>query len=232
VLDKVRSLLPARALDYFRELDETVYVRRVGLTDYAQHAETIRILTEAARASRSVEIRYHSLWRRDEYTTRYDPYGLVFHEGDLFVVGFSHKAGAVRIFKVTRVLSAELTAEPFDRPLGFSLESHFRNTFGIVRSGGKPVEVLVRFTGPVAALVEERLWHETQKLEWLPPGSTLFEEMPEEPDALLATFRLSDFVELKRWLKGFGEHAEVLKPQSLRREMREELLAAARRYQG
>jgi predicted DNA-binding transcriptional regulator YafY len=139
-------------------------------------------------------------------------------------------AEAVRVFKVTRVLSAELTAEPFERPPGFSLERHFRNTFGIVRSGGKPVEVVVRFTGPVAGLVEERLWHETQKLEWLPPEGTLFEELPDEPDTLLATFRLSDFVELKRWLKGFGEHAEVLKPESLRREMGEELLAVARRY--
>jgi predicted DNA-binding transcriptional regulator YafY len=55
--------------------------------------------------------------------------------------------------------------------------------------------------------------------------------VPDEPDTLLATFRLSDFVELKRWLKGFGEHAEALKPESLRRQMRDELLAAARRYQ-
>ena len=155
----------------------------------------------------------------------------MFYEGNLFVVGFSHKAGAVQIFKVTRVLAAELAPEPFDRPPGFSLESHFRNTFGIVRSGGRSVEVVVRFSGPVAALVEERLWHETQKLEWLPPESTLFEEVPDEPDTLLATFRLSDFVEFKRWLKGFGEHVEVLKPEPLRWEMREELLAAARRYE-
>ncbi len=82
---------------------------------------------------------------------------------------------------------------------------------------------------PRCGLVEERLWHETQKLEWLPSETTLFEEVPDEPDTLLATFRLSEFVELTRWLKGFGEHAEVLKPESLRREMHDELLAAARR---
>jgi hypothetical protein len=51
-------------------------------------------------------------------------------------------------------------------------------------------------SGPHAALVEERLWHETQKLEWLSPESTLFEEALDEPDTLLATFRLSDLVEL------------------------------------
>ena len=139
------------------------------------------------------------------------------YDDDLFLVGQSHKAAAVRIFKVTRILAAKSTPQPFERPIGFSLEGHFRNTFGIVRTGGAPVEVVVRFTGPVAALVEERLWHETQRLEWLPAEETLFEEAASEPDTLLATFRLSDFVELKRWLKGFGRYAEVLKPRAAAR---------------
>jgi len=34
----------------------------------------------------------------------------------------------------------------------------------------------------------------------------------------------------KGWIKGFGEHAEVLEPQWLRQEICEELLAAARLY--
>ena len=99
-----------------------------------------------------------------------------------------------------------------------------------MRSGRKPTEVVVKFTGAATALVEERVWHDSQKLELLPAEDTLFEELKEEPRALLATFRLSELVEFKRWLLGFGEHAEVLRPASLRNEMREELLAAARRY--
>ena len=87
-------------------------------------------------------------------------------------------------------------------------------------------------SGAAAALVEERVWHESQRLERLPVEDTLFEELKDEPHAVLATFRLSDLVEFKRWIKGFGEQAEVLKPTSLRREMREELLAASRRHGG
>ena len=248
VLAKIRSQLPRAALDYFRELDETVYVRRIGLTDYSAHAETIERLTAAARASKSVEVTYRSLWRTDEYTTRFDPYGLVFYEGDLFAVGRSHRAGAIRVFKINRIKAVATTDESFRRPTDFQLEEHFRHSFGIVRGGGRPIEVVVRFTGPAAALVEERIWHESQKLEWLPTESTLFEGVaeevketegssdeqrpqPDEPQVLRATFRLSDTVEFKKWIKGFGEHAEVLRPESLRRELREELLAAGRLYQ-
>lgn len=231
VRDKIRSQMPARALEYFRGLDELVYVRRTGAADYSGHADTIRLLADAAQRSRAVEVAYESLWRQDRYTTLVDPYGLVFYDGDLFLVGHSHKAGAIRVFKVTRIAAAAPTDRPFERPRDFRLEEHFRNTFGIVRSGGSPMEIVVRFTGPAAALVEERVWHASQRTEWLATEHTLFEELDGERHALVATFRLADVVEFKRWIKGFGADAEVLKPESLRRELRAELTAAARRYE-
>lgn len=230
VLNKIRSLLPKSALDYFRELDETVFVRRMPTTDYSSHGDTTRTLTAAARTCRSIDLHYRALWRGEEYETRFDPYGLVFYDGDLFTLGHSHRARGIRILKVNRIISATAADATFERPADFSLEDHFRSSFGIIQTSGRPaVEVVVRFTGPVASLVEERLWHETQKLEWLPAEETLFETEPDAA-ALLATFRLADFVELKRWLKGFGPHAEVLRPAALRDELRSELAAALRLY--
>jgi len=230
LLDKIRSLVPHKALDYFTGLDETVYVRRMGLTDYAPHAETIATLADAARADRTVELTYRAIWRGEAYTTRLDPYGLVFYDGDLFVVGRSHRAAAVRTFKITRITAAAPTAETFKRPAGFDLEDHFRNSFGIFKLGDEPVEITVKFTGAVTALVEERVWHESQQLTWQPADETLFDQAAGEPGTLIATYRLSGVAEFKRWIKGFGEQAEIVKPPWLRQELREELLAAAERH--
>jgi predicted DNA-binding transcriptional regulator YafY len=47
---------------------------------------------------------------------------------------------------------------------------------------------------------------------------------------VLATFQLGNTVEFKKWIKGFGAEAEVVRPDWLRQELRDELLAAARRY--
>ena len=232
VLDKIRRLVPTEALDYFAQLDETIHVRRIGVTDYSGQADTIRTLSDAAQRERTVEITYRSLWRGAQYITRFDPYGLVYCNGDLFAVGRSHRADDVRIFKVTRVLAADATEDSFERPEDFSLERQFRDSFGITQSAGEPVEIVAKFYGPVAGLVEERLWHESQQLEWLPADATLFEQAPNEPEALIATFRLANTVEFKQWIKGFGDQAEVLRPKSLREELRAELLAAARRYAG
>lgn len=230
VLAKIRSLIPARALEYFRSLDQTICVRATGHSDYARHAEDIRVLTDAAQRSRVVEVTYRPLWRPDEYTTRFDPYGLVYYEGDLFVVGRSHRASAIRVFKVTRIVRAVATDEGFQRPAGFRLEEHFRSSFGIVRTDAEPIEVVVRLAGAVAGLVEERVWHESQQVERLAAEPTLFEEPGAQRPAVRATFRLADVVEFKRWVRSLGADAEVLKPAWLRRELHAELLAAARRH--
>lgn len=229
LLEKVRSLMPQKALDYFAALDETIHVRRTGITDYSAVTKSIRIVVDAVRERRTIEVDYRAVWRGDEYRTRFDPYGMVYYDGDLFVVGRSHRAGAIRIFKMTRIGAATPTSATFERDPNFQLETQFRRSFGIFQVDGKPLEIVVRFTKLAATLVEERVWHESQQLCWQSADETLF-----EPDnngrSLIATFRLSGTVEFKRWIKGFGDQAEILKPAHLREELRDELMAAARLY--
>lgn len=76
------------------------------------------------------------------------------------------------------------------------------------------------------------LWHDSQRLEWLPAEANLFDDEPAKEGSLVATFKLAEVIEFKRWLKGFGDKAVVLRPDWLRKEMHEELLAAAERYEG
>jgi predicted DNA-binding transcriptional regulator YafY len=226
VLAKIRSQLPASALDYFAGLEQRFHVRRTGATDYRRHAEAISVLSAAAREDRWVRLKYSSLWRSAAYEMDFAPYGLVYYEGDLFAVGFSAPANAIRVLKITRVQSVTATENSFKRPEDFRLDEHFRPSFGIVSPQGPEVEIEVLF--PEAALVEERLWPGSQQHEWLPGEPALFET--DEPGQLRATFRLSNTIEFKRWLKGFGAAAEVVKPEWLRQELRAEFEAAAARY--
>lgn len=145
-------------------------------------------------------------------------------------MGRSHRADAIRLFKVSRILAASPTDRHFARPTDFDLEGFFRSSFGIYQTDAEPVKIVVQFTGIAASVVEERIWHDSQKLEWLPSEGTLSEQEPPETESLLATFKLAEVIEFKRWLKGFGDQAVVLKPDWLRNEMREELLAAASQY--
>ncbi len=229
VVKKVRSLLPSKALEYFSALDEMIYVRRTGVTDYAESGPIIRTIIDACRDSATLKLSYRAIWRGEEYETKFDPFGVVLYDADLFVVGYSHRSGATRIFKAARITEAAILDEGFERPKDFKLEEQFRSSFGIFQADGKVVEIIVRFTGVAAAYVEERIWHESQQLSWQPAEETLFEQ-PADDAALIATFRLAGVVEFKRWIKGFGDQAQILKPKSLRDELRDELRAALQNY--
>ena len=58
----------------------------------------------------------------------------------------------------------------------------------------------------------------------------MFNGQGHETDALVATFHLAEVIEFKRWVKGFGDQAVVLRPEWLREEIRQDLLAAAAQY--
>lgn len=231
LLDKIRKLLPIQAMSHFAHLDEILFVRRTGRTDYSSKAQIVQVLESCAREQISAEITYHALWRGEQYSTRVDPYGLVFYEGDLFLVGHSHRSDALRVFKVARIQAANESNHKFERPPDFQLEEHFRSSFGIVRSPGNAIEIAVRFRGAGAALVGERVWHESQRLNWPDDdGGMLFDCEAKEPEHLVATFKLTDVTEFKRWLLGFGSLAEVLRPAWLRSEIASDLAAAAESY--
>ncbi len=230
LLEKIRKTIPRAAMEHFSQLDQTLHVRRAARTDYSTRADMVRLLHDAISQEICVDITYRGVWRGEEYVTRCDPYGLVLYDDDLFLVGHSHRAEALRVFKIARIREAVATAQPFSRPNDFRLEDQFRASFGIMQASSEPVEIAVRFTGAGAALVEERVWHETQRLSVLREEEALFESNAAATDELIATFRLSDVIEFKRWILGFGPQAEVIRPEWLRAEIAHELAETAAKY--
>lgn len=95
---------------------------------------------------------------------------------------------------------------------GFRVLADLAKSFGVYQSDGEgELCVRVRFSPQVARYVSESTWHASQQLT------------PQRDGSLLAEFRLGSTEEVKRWLLGFGRHAEVLVPEELREEIAEEL---------
>jgi len=78
--------------------------------------------------------------------------------------------------------------------------------------------VVVRFRADQTPYVQEREWHPTQKLRRLRDGRAEL------------TFRAGGTFEITRWILGWGDAAEVIRPASLRREVATILRAAASLY--
>lgn len=232
VLDKIRKSMPAKALEHFENVDAMLYVPRFGRTDHRPHAGKIQLLIEAAQNETSVRLVYAALWQGRTLDTLFDPYSLVLYDGNLYVLGWAHARNDFRILKVLRIQQIEDTGKQFEARKGFDPRLYFEDSFGIVHADGDAVEIVVKFTGKAPRLVEERAWHESQQLQRVSADPALFEAGGDDNGTVLATFRLNDTREFKAWIMGFGEFAEVLKPDWLRAEIRADLVAAARKYGG
>jgi predicted DNA-binding transcriptional regulator YafY len=77
------------------------------------------VLEQALRESRSVVLAYYSLRQETVATRQVDPYYLGKQSGQDLMIGYCHQRQTVRVFRVDRIKTAELTDETFAVPVAF-----------------------------------------------------------------------------------------------------------------
>lgn len=136
----------------------------------------------------------------------------------VYVIGRLDPPGELRVLKLERIRSAELTSESFEAPPPGEMLARLDAAWGVWLSEAPPIELLLRFDPAVAPRVRETRWHPSQRLEPQPDG------------ALLMHIAVASVVEILPWLLGWGAHCEVLEPAAVRRQVGEEAARAAAQY--
>lgn len=194
-------------------------VQRMAERDVDVHyRDVFEALTLGWATGRQVRIRYRSA-KRDDFTEYLiEPYFIEPAErGNTYVMGRVVGREHVLTFKLDRIHSAELLHETFEQPEEMYPSEVMANAWGIVF--GEPIEeVVLRFAPTVARRIDETEWHPSQKVEKLKNGGRLLR------------LRLSGTWEIVPWIRTWGSAVEVLKPDSLRQQMAEEVRALAALY--
>ena len=213
-LQKIRALLPTRALTYFDGLDESFFIKNLANHDYSGQDKEIRILNEAILSQKCVKIIYRSASKGREVISEFHPYGMVLLHASLYCIGYLACYDEVRTLKVARIKGLTRLDKTFDRHGDFSLAGHFQGAFGVFQTGKKQ-KIRAEFTGWAATNVREMQWHSSQKIT------------RDAGDKVVATFELGNTVEFKRWVLGFGRYARIASPKALADDIRQEHIAAA-----
>lgn len=177
--------------------------------NYAIHGKlTLAILKEQV-----VKIRYRKLEADHEFTRQVFPQRLICRDQCWYLVAWDMKAEDQRTYALPRISDVV----PQSKPKGFSppaFEDRYQHAFGIwtpYDSDGSLYEVCVALTGYWARIARERCWHPSQRLEEL------------SPELVRVHFKLSELVEVKSWVLGFGGAAKVIAPEALRELVRDEV---------
>jgi predicted DNA-binding transcriptional regulator YafY len=200
-----------------RTLD--VMARRPVDPEGARH---LRALTQAWAERRIVELTYDvSTYdpARGTRSARVHPY-LIEPSAEthaLYLIGLDETRGALRTFKLERILRLAVTPEHFEAPPDGVVEEALERAWGIIADQGD-VEVVLRFPRSVARRVAETTWHPSQAVT------------KERDGSLTWRATVSGTIEIRAWILSWGPDVEVVAPATLRAEVAGLLAKAAGRY--
>jgi len=152
-----------------------------------------------------------------------DPYGLVAKASVWYVVGGMYNS-MIQVYRVSRIMDAELTDSQFERPQDFDLANYWQNWRDQFESRQNSLLVTLRVpphSGPLLAQV-------------FGEGivNSLLASSPPEDAAGFATISLTfDSIETAcRQLLGLGTAVDVIAPQELRQRLHEQASQTASQY--
>jgi predicted DNA-binding transcriptional regulator YafY len=189
-----------------------------GTKDLSAHQGTLLRLVQAIVGRRRCLVAYQAPGRDRARRFPYDPYRIRVVQGGVYAVGRvpAYPKGIAplaleRIRSIEEVVEETFTVDPSFDPKRYEAEA-----FGVVWE--KPTTVVLRFRADQAPYVREREWHPTQGFRPLGDGR------------LEMTFKAGGAFEITRWILGWGDAVEVVRPGWLRKGVATLLHSAAARY--
>lgn len=172
-------------------------------------ATHLRTLVAAARKRERLEIDYVSASRQHNERRLIDPYGIVHHAGEWYVVGFCHKRGDVRTFRIDRIASLRVPTNGdegrFNRPDNFDLEAYRRDQLYVPSADAITVRVHL---DPIAVTRIGVTW---------PVGEVTMRD-DGSADLLIDC---EGFEWITGWVLNLGRHAWIVGPDEARLAMSE-----------
>jgi proteasome accessory factor C len=167
----------------------------------------LRTLVTSARKRERVEIEYAAISRGTADKRQIDPYGIVHHAGEWYVVAYCHKRGDIRTFRIDRIAAIRTQGEKFEIPSGFDLEAYRRERLYVPSADSVNVRIILD------ALAVTRIG-----VNW-PVGEVT---MHDDGSAELLV-DCDGFEWVTSWVLGLGAHAWIAGPDEARAAMRDRI---------
>jgi len=180
-------------------------------------AGTFQVSAQALLESRLLRFTYRSPLDAHVSHRLVEPHHLQHYMGSWLLLGWCRQRQDWRKFMLSRMTDATPAEDSFlPRPQA-EWWHHLTGAYGIFQ-GDEHVKVKLLFSPGRARWVREQVWHPDQTMEAWPDGS------------LLLSLPVADFRELKLRILQYGAEVEVLEPDSLRGEIRQEAEAVSALY--
>jgi predicted DNA-binding transcriptional regulator YafY len=170
---------------------------------------------EATLQLRQANLTYYS--KASDRTKIYlvHPYRLAYAQGAMYLLAYVPEYQSVRTFAVERIQDLSLLDDRFT-PIEELPDAAFPHSLGV--HSGAPERIEIAFEAAAADYVRAREWHPSQVVRDSPTGG------------IVVTLDVCRDRALHSWILSFGPFARVVAPETLAREIAEQLAEATARY--
>ena len=207
--NKIQEEVPSSVLTHYEKFRRTLRVLGVPAKSYEKQRGIIKTLNRAIVEHRLVEIEYQAVGAPKK-TRIIEPYTIVLFQSSLYIICAAHEVEdpdkRVRNLKLDRFGKATILDKWFKVPSDLDLDQIVGNSLGIF-IGKKPRNFKIKIAPHAAQWVIEDPWHPEQKVRELNDGSIE-----------LSVKAVHDLEIIPRVLS-LGADAEIVSPQSARKEM-------------
>jgi predicted DNA-binding transcriptional regulator YafY len=218
--NKLQGELPPAVRKHYEEYRQTLYVRGMPAKSYEKQHGLLSTLHRAILERRVCDVEYEPPGK-DVQRRQIEPYAVVFYHSSLYIVAAAHEVpeadDRIRHLKLDRFHKVIALDEWFHVPKDFDVAKHVGQGSGIF-SGTRPRDFKIRISPRAARWVTEDPWHPDQSVVTQADGN------------LLLTVKAAHELEIIPRILALGSEAELLAPESARKQLAQALRQAADQY--
>ena len=208
-LSKVLKSMDSEGTDYVKILSPKISILIDYMKNYFPWEKTFTAINESMMRQKTLCISYYSYSAGYSSIREINPYHVFFRDGVWYIVAYCKTRCEERTFRLDRIQDARITEDVFLPPTDFDINKYFANSWRLAR--GEKVTVTIKFYPPVTQLIAESEWHASQHIEESDEGTLIY------------TVTVEGTWEIKKWVLGWGKHAEVMEPEKLREEIKDDI---------
>lgn len=175
-------------------------------------------IIEAMRDKTAIEMTYQSFTRQNPATFIVEPYCLKVFKQRWYMLAYSPGLDKAMIYSLDRVHAVEPTKQKYKLPKDFNAEAYFKNTYGVTGTDEVPEDIEICIDAMQANYLRTLPLHSSQ------------EEIERNDDYSIFRFHMVPSYEFLQELRKYGSDVEVISPESVRAEFREDTESLYRIY--
>ena len=188
------------------------------ISEGAKGVELLKPLLLAVNKSLVINFKHYSFYSKDEKTVVLKPYFLKEYQGRWYVIGFNDDYKEFRTYGLDRISNLELTKKKFKKKKEREIRERFDAIIGLVYSFNERQFVVLSFTPFQGRYIKSLPLHHSQEIL-----------IDNDKELRIQLFIIPN-IELEQQILKYVPAVEVIKPEWLRKEIKNKLKNALAKY--